>query len=152
MCGRLGWFQLGVLNNLLTSIYSEYDLVAMSDAAPPTGIVYPSTSTDDLYGSRNLHIPDHWQQRRIRGYQHEFPRDRLVLGLMHGSNSHTTQLTAIEATQYQPLNFLDATVSGSNLATGAPATWKPRKVDGIPTNQSCMVDSLEVEALQSGSY
>jgi len=111
----VGWIEFSGDTNLPTSTYAEFNTRAYTDPTPGT-YPYPATvfgSTPSPFGG-NIGTG-------VSGTRETTSTDP---GTLEGSNSIKTQLTAAQAAQYSPVNFLSATVPTQSYA-GFTANWNP---------------------------
>jgi polygalacturonase/sugar lactone lactonase YvrE len=111
----VGWIEFSGDTNLPSSTYAEYSTHAYTDPTPGN-YPYPATvfgSTPSPFGG-NIGAG-------VSGTRETTSTDP---GTLEASNSIKTQLTAAQAAQYSPVNFLSATVPTQSYA-GFTANWNP---------------------------
>jgi hypothetical protein len=112
----VGWIEFSGDTNLPTSTYGEYNSMAYTDPAVGTS-PYPAsinniTPTGSNTGSGVTSISSR-------------EKTSTNPGTIEASNSTPTQLTAAQAVQYYPVNFLSNAVSAATRSAGSAATWNP---------------------------
>ena len=117
----VGWIEFSGDTNLPTSTYAEYNTQAFTDPAVgtapyPAGLFYESSIPGYTVTPTGLNVG-----AGVTGTRETTSTDP---GTLEASNSIKTQLTAAEAAQYYPVNFLSATVPTQSY-TGFTANWSP---------------------------
>jgi sugar lactone lactonase YvrE len=118
----VGWIEFSGDSNLPTSTYAEYNTQAYIDPAVgtapyPAGLFYESSIPGYAVIPTGLNIG-----AGVTGTRETTSTDP---GTIEASNSIKTVLTAAQAAQYYPVNFLGTTLSSSALSSGQSSTWNP---------------------------
>ena len=164
-CGWLGWTDSSCTTptsdfgdpNLTTSTYAEYGTQAISDVNIP---FYPTS----LFGGQ-MTTGTTAQCSSSTAYQYicggntgsgatNFSLRETTStdpGTIEANNVSKTQLSAGQAAQYYPVNFLASTVPAAELTayTGMPATWNP--VNALAAQVNAFVPTAGVGTLNYGS-
>ena len=150
--GWIGWD--GNVEYLSTSTYGEYNTMAYTDPAAGTApypySIFNSTPSllyaADASGSTSNSI----SAANTTGYL-ELTANNTGSGVtsMSSRESWAIDLTAADAAQYYPVNFLSTTVPSTKLSTGQPASWNPVSALASLVNGFAPVSS--VGALTYGS-
>ncbi|WP_420236703.1 pectinesterase family protein [Telmatobacter bradus] len=116
----VGWIEFSGDTNLPTSTYGEYNSMAYTDPALSTTAnptVYPASINGITPAGGNTGS----------GVTSISSREMTSTnpGTLQVNNSIPTQLTAAEAVQYYPINFLSSTVSSATLSSGSSSSWNP---------------------------
>jgi sugar lactone lactonase YvrE len=112
----LGWLEFSGDTNLPTSTYAEFNTQQYTD--PAVGVApYPAS----LFGGSVIPTGGN-AGAGVTGARETSSQDP---GTLEASNSVKTSLTAVEAAQYYPVQFLGTTVTSATLSAGQSATWNP---------------------------
>jgi sugar lactone lactonase YvrE len=112
----VGWIEFSGNTNLPTSTYGEYNTTAYTDPAVGTA-PYPASinGVTPVGGNTGSGATSFSSRETVSD----------SLGALEASNALHTQLTAMDAAQYYPINFLSQSIASANLSSGQSATWNP---------------------------
>jgi sugar lactone lactonase YvrE len=111
-----GWIEFSGDTNLPTSTYGEYNTMAYTD--PAVGVSpYPAAINGATpVGGNTGSGATSFSSRETTS---------AAPGTLQASNADPRLLTASEAAQYYPINFLSTPIPSANLSSGQSSTWNP---------------------------
>ena len=114
--GPAGWIEFSGDTNLPTSTYGEYNTMPYTD--PAVGVSpYPATVNGATPAGGNTGSgATSFSSRETTSASP---------GTLQASNADPRLLTAAEAAQYYPINFLSTPIPSANLSSGESSTWNP---------------------------
>ena len=156
----VGWIEFSGDTNLPTSTYAEYNTQAFTDPAVgtspyPAGLFYQnSTVIPNISGLSNYSVTAGYTLipaggslgSGITGTRETTSTN---IGTIEASNAIRTTLTAAQAAQYYPVNFLNTTLNSNILSSGQSTTWNP--VSALAAQVNAFVPTASVGTLAPGA-